>query len=257
LRSCRPVRSGVRARGVRLKSLVNSILYTFFGWKAYVAVFALLVACGLGLPLPEDISLVTGGFFAASGRVGSVWLMMFVGLAGILVGDSIIFLAGQRYGEALLDTQLGRHIPRERVDNVRALFAKHGSKMIMAARFLPGVRAVTYFVAGTSRVSIYVFLLYDGLAALVSAPAWVWLGYWMGKQHVPRKAYAIVEKFQKVLICVVAVVLLALLVRYLFKRRRAGRQAPAKVAPLVAGAAKAKSGVQRPVTPTPRPAERA
>lgn len=230
-------------------------MFLFFGPWAYLAVFGLLVFCGLGLPLPEDIALITGGFFAAVGRVGSVWLMMLVGLAGILVGDSIIFLAGQRYGEALLDTRLGKHIPRERVEHVRGLFAKHGTKMIMAARFLPGVRAVTYFVAGTSRVAYYVFLLYDGLAALVSAPAWVWLGYWMGKKNAIRKAYAMVEQFQKGLALTIGVALLALLIRWLLVRRRqAAARTPASVTPLVAGAAKV---APRPVTPSPRPAERA
>ena len=131
--------------------------------------FSLLVACGLGLPLPEDIALITGGFLAALGPphgVGSVTLMVFVGLAGILVGDSIIFKAGQDYGEKLLDTSLGKHIPRERVARIRELFARHGAKFIVVARFLPGVRAVTYFVAGTSKVPYWQFLAYDGLAAI-------------------------------------------------------------------------------------------
>ena len=143
----------------------------------------ILVCCGLGLPLPEDVALITGGILAGYGPprgVGSVWGMVAIGLVGILLGDSVIFRAGQTYGEKLLETRLGRHIPGERVQRTIHLFEKHGAKFIMVARFLPGVRAVTYFVAGTSGVPFWKFLFYDGIAACASAPAWVFLGYWAG-----------------------------------------------------------------------------
>lgn len=174
------------------------------------------------MPLPEDIALITGGFLAALGPphgVGSVTLMIFVGLAGILVGDSIIFKAGQDYGEKLLDTSLGKHIPRERVTRIRELFGRHGNKFIVVARFLPGVRAVTYFVAGTSKVPYWQFLAYDGLAACASAPAWVLLGYWCGKRHMIKRAYQWAKDFQLgLLAAVVAAVLLAGLVVFVRKR---------------------------------------
>jgi len=185
------------------------------------------VACGLGLPLPEDIALITGGFLAALGPphgVGSVWAMMLVGLLGILVGDSIIFKAGKDYGDALLETRLGKHIPRDRVERVREMFKTHGPKLIVLARFLPGLRAVTYFVAGTSRVRFAVFALYDGLAALVSAPVWVWLGYSMERQHMPRRAYLLAKQFQTLIFVVVFVVLVCAFLWWLLNRRREARR---------------------------------
>ena len=192
-----------------------------------MGVFTLLVACGLGVPLPEDIALITGGYLAAIGPphgVGSVWAMMAVGLLGILVGDSIIFKAGKDYGDELLDTRLGRHIPRERVERVRELFAKHGSKLLVVARFLPGLRAVTFFVAGTSGVRFLVFLAFDGLAALVSAPAWVWLGYSMGRRHTIRDAYEVAKKFQSLILIIMSVCLLAAFIWWFLNRRREARR---------------------------------
>jgi len=92
-----------------------------------------LITCGLGVPLPEDVPLITGGWLV--GRSGSLPLMIVTGLAGILIGDTLIFRAGQIYGEKLLDTRLGRHIPGERVQSTIAAFDRHGPKFIMAARF--------------------------------------------------------------------------------------------------------------------------
>jgi membrane protein DedA with SNARE-associated domain len=192
-------------------------------------VFTLLVACGLGLPLPEDVALITGGYLAGKGPpigVGSLPLMILVGLAGILIGDSIIFRAGATYGEALLQTRIGRHIPGEKVERIIGLFERHGPKFIMMARFLPGVRAVTYFVAGTTGVPYWKFLLYDGIAACASAPAWVLLGHWAGKHRMLRKAWQYAKEVQIGIIAVVLVIVVLWIAFALIRRRMRRDRAP-------------------------------
>jgi len=187
------------------------------------------VACGLGLPLPEDVALITGGYLAGKGPpigVGSLPLMILVGLAGILIGDSIIFKAGATYGEALLQTRLGRHIPGERVERIIGLFERHGPKFIMMARFLPGVRAVTYFVAGTTGVPYWKFLLYDGIAACASAPGWVLLGYWAGKNRMLRKAWQYAKEVQIGVIGVILAIIILWVAFSLIRRRMRRTEAP-------------------------------
>jgi membrane protein DedA with SNARE-associated domain len=147
--------------------------------------------------------------------------MVLVGLAGILIGDSIIFRAGATYGEALLETRLGRHIPGEKVERIIGLFERHGAKFIMVARFLPGVRAVTYFVAGTTGVTYWRFLLFDGIAACVSAPFWVLLGHWAGKHRMLHKAWQLAKEVQIGIILVVAgLIAIWVLVSLIRKRMR-------------------------------------
>ena len=165
--------------------------------------------------------------------------MIATGLAGILIGDSIIFRAGQTYGEKLLDTRLGRHISGERVQRIIHLFEKHGPKFIMAARFVPGLRAVTYFVAGTTGVQYWKFILYDGLAACVSAPFWVVLGWWARKHNMYHRALALSFRVQCVLLAVIALVAITWITIVLVRRRARMKQQqlssappPADVAPL-------------------------
>jgi membrane protein DedA with SNARE-associated domain len=254
------------ADGESLKSVIIHFLLNFHGPAGYVGVFVLLVACGLGLPLPEDIALISGGFLAAVGPqrdgvgVGSVWLMMLVGLVGILVGDSIIFKAGKDYGDALLDTRLGKHIPKERIVRIRELFAKHGSKLIILARFVPGLRAVTYFVAGTSGVSYPVFIVYDGAAALVSAPVWVWLGYWMGSKHAIQRAFKVAGQFQLIVISVFATAAIAGLLLWYFARKRAAAKREMHIVPTEANeetpilpSSEKRAATGGALTPTSRP----
>lgn len=198
----------------------------------------MLVACGLGLPLPEDVALITGGILAGWGPrhhgVGSLWGMIFVGLAGILVGDSIIFRAGATYGEALLDTRLGRHIPGEKVERIIGLFEWHGAKFIMVARFLPGIRAVTYFVAGTTGVPYWKFLVFDGLAACVSAPFWVLLGYRAAKQRMLQRAWDTAKEVQIWILVGVAVAVAVWIVIALV-RKRARKRTSATLSALPGG----------------------
>lgn len=202
-----------------LRDILFNFLRHFHGPAAYVGVLFILILCGLGVPLPEDVPLITGGYLV--GRGGFPVLMIFTGLAGILIGDSIIFRAGQLYGEKLLDTRLGRHIPRERVLKTRRAFEKHGPKFIMVARFVPGLRAVTYFVAGTSRVSYGEFLVFDGIAACVSAPLWVLLGWYARKHNMLPRAWAWATKAQFLLFGVIAALIAVwLLTNHLVRKRR-------------------------------------
>lgn len=199
-----------------------------------MGVLFVLITCGLGVPLPEDIPLITGGWLV--GREGSLPLMIITGLVGILIGDSMIFRAGQSFGEKLLETRLGRHIPGEKVQRTIHAFDRHGAKFIIAARFVPGLRAVTYFVAGLTGVPYWKFITFDGLAACVSAPAWVYLGWWARQHRMLNRVWQWSARTQIATFCFLAVV--ALIWFTVAKmRRRARRRAglpsiPPDIAPL-------------------------
>jgi membrane protein DedA with SNARE-associated domain len=51
------------------------MLTSAHGTLAYTLVFGFLIACGLGLPLPEDVALVTGGYLSFVGAA-NLWLMV-------------------------------------------------------------------------------------------------------------------------------------------------------------------------------------
>ena len=190
-----------------------------------------LITCGLGVPLPEDVPLIAGGYLVARG--GSLPLMIFTGLAGILIGDSIIFRAGAVYGEKLLETRLGRHIPGEKVQRTIETFAKHGPKFIMAARFVPGLRAVTYFVAGLTGVPYWKFITYDGIAACVSAPAWVYLGWWGRKHNMLNKVWAWSAQAQvAIFAAIVGLTVLYFVFRSLRRAYRRKRGLPVSTPPI-------------------------
>ena len=153
-------------------------LVAFFGEYGYIAVFSCLILCGLGVPVPEDITLVSGGVISGLG-LANPHIMLGIGLAGVLAGDSTMFLAGRIFGYRVQRLRLFRKIVSpQRFSQIQRKFKKHGLGLLFVARFLPGLRSPIYLVAGMShRISYVTFIVMDGLAALISVPVWIYLGY--------------------------------------------------------------------------------
>ena len=197
-------------------------LITIFTENGYVAVFIALMICGAGLPLPEDITLVAGGVIAGLGYA-NVHAMFALAMFGVLLGDCAIFLLGHHYGARMLKWRLvARVLTPSRYAMVQEKFVRYGNRMLFVARFLPGMRTTVYITAGTShRVSFLRFLLIDGLAALISVPFWVYLGYFGADNHAWLEKW--VHRGQGSLWALVGLLLLTLLVLWWRHRRPACR----------------------------------
>jgi membrane protein DedA with SNARE-associated domain len=208
----------------------------------YAAVFALLLAAGFGFPLPEDVPLIAGGVLAwlaspletptLAGMLTDPGLqgMVAVGLAGILVGDSVIYWAGRVLGRRVAEVWPFRTlITPEKLERVERLLRQRGKIVVVVARFLPGLRAPTYFTVGHSRLPFWEFLLFDGLAAVVSAPLWVCLGFWLGDdiERAAREG----SRFGQYILAGVVLVVAVLIGRAWLRRRRARRAVPPQDSP--------------------------
>ena len=194
-------------------------LITIFAENGYVAVFIALMICGAGLPLPEDITLVAGGVIAGLGYA-NVHAMVALAMFGVLLGDSAIFLLGHHYGARILQWRfVARVLTPERYLKVQEKFDQYGIRMLFFARFLPGMRTTVYLTAGTThRVSFLRFLLIDTLAALISVPFWVYLGFFGADNHEWLMKW--LHRGQSSLWVLVGVLLLTVLVLWWKHRRR-------------------------------------
>ena len=188
-----------------------------YGTHSYIVILGVLLACGFGLPLPEDITLVAAGILAARDIIDfntTVALCMF----GVLLGDGIIFGLGSRYGTKLRTTKFFSLILPERRDAaVKAIFEKYGDKVIFMARFMPGLRTPLFFAAGSYHISVWKFLALDGLAAVLSVPLWVYVGFLFGANL--EELEKVVRKAQFGIYAGLAVLVLLFVGAYLVKKR--------------------------------------
>jgi membrane protein DedA with SNARE-associated domain len=196
---------------------VFQALLPYFAEYGYFAVFTVLMICGFGVPVPEDIVLVTGGVIAGLG-LANEHVMVFVGLAGVLGGDGVTFALGWIYGDRITRLPiLARVLTPARIAQAKDKLATHGAGVMFVARFLPGLRTPIFFTSGmTHRVSIAKWILMDGVAALLSVPIWVYLGYFGAKNF--EQLFAMVRRGQHIIIGIV--LLGALIVGSLWYLRR-------------------------------------
>jgi membrane protein DedA with SNARE-associated domain len=181
-----------------------------------VGLFVILMLCGVGLPLPEDVPLLVGGFLAHRG-VTRYPITLIVALLGVIAGDNSLYLIGRGVGSNLLSHfGLKRADADNNLDRMHAFMHRHGHLAIFYARFFPGFRALVYHSAGSFRVPPSRFFFYDLAGAAISVPVVVTLGYVFGEQL--EQVITFISIFNKLIWVVVLSCGLILLTRYLALR---------------------------------------
>lgn len=201
-----------------MRVLINFLNFlTPYGPLSYFVIFAVLIGCGFGLPMPEDVILVTGGILAAR-EITHFWLTVTVGLLGVLVGDGTIFIMGRYFGPRLKEWRFFRWVlSPSRDELVSRTLNKYGDKVIFMARFMPGLRTPIFFTTGLYKTPFWKFLMLDGFAALISVPLWIYVGFLFGSnlEHLEK----VIKRFQTGIYTVLgAAILFFAIYRYLKKR---------------------------------------
>ena len=150
---------------------------------SYLAIVLLLVLTGAGLPVPEELVIVAAGVLSSPsvGRLDPL-LAMLACLAGILLGDCVMYWLGRGLGR----TYLRQHrwfawiVHGDREERMEQVVQQHGLKMFLLARFLVGIRSPLYLAMGILRVDFRRFLLCDAACGTVVVGLFFALSYFCG-----------------------------------------------------------------------------
>ena len=192
----------------------------WFEWGGYFILFGLLFACGLGLPLPEDIPLLLGGYFVALGRMNIVWVGVLAWL-GIIGGDCCLYWLSRKYGMGITKVRfIGSHVTESRIVWAEKKFEEYGVWVVAVCRLFAGVRGAMVIAAGVVRFNFFKFVVADGIAALFSGGLFVYLGWLAGKKlgSVAQMRERIKNYEHYVIIALIVAVVL--FVVYLWWRRK-------------------------------------
>ncbi len=121
--------------------------------------------------------MVLAGFAAPRGYLELPWVIV-AAFAGTLCGDQLYFYLGRRHGAAWLAR---RPQWRARADEVTRRLERHQTLFILSFRFIYGVRTVSPFAIGLSRISALRFLALNTVSAAVWAALVAGLGYAFGQ----------------------------------------------------------------------------
>ena len=177
----------------------------------YFLLTGILLLCGFGLPLPEDVVLITGGYLAYSGYM-DITIFLPLALAGVLVGDSSVFMIGKKTGDSILNHRfLSKFIKPFHIRKAKAVIEKYHDRIFFLARFFPGFRSAIFYTGGALKTKFLKFFLYDSLAALISVPALV-LGSYFGGEYIDQ-VLEIAKQVQTVLILIGILIIIYVVIK--------------------------------------------
>jgi membrane protein DedA with SNARE-associated domain/rhodanese-related sulfurtransferase len=152
-------------------------LLSLIGHHGYLLVFFIVLAEALGMPVPAAVALVAGGAAAASG-VLSLTRLLLLALLAMMLGDTLLFVAGRYTGWSLLGFLCKLSVnPETCILRSAESFYKRGKATLLFAKFVPGINTMAPPLAGSMRMPLDTFLRLDLLGASLYAGVYVAVGY--------------------------------------------------------------------------------
>lgn len=142
-----------------------------------LVLFVWVFAEQLGLPLPAIPLLLAAGALAGAGRL-SLAVSLITAVCGALLADVLWYELGRRRGNRVLQWLCRISLePDSCVRRTEGVFARHGARSLLVAKFLPGLSTVAPPLAGIFGMQPARFLLFDAAGALFWAGSFLGLGY--------------------------------------------------------------------------------
>ena len=177
----------------------------------YWAVFVLVAAESLGVPLPGETALIVAGTYAGTTHRLNPWAIFGVAAAAAIIGDNIGFWIGDKGGYRLARRYGSKvRLDERKLKTARYLFDRNGIYVVFFGRFVSILRTYAAFLAGTSKMRWRKFLPANAAGGIVWAGIYTTIAYLAGTalQRASRTiAYALAGA------AVVAIIVVVLVIR--------------------------------------------
>lgn len=146
----------------------------------YVALFILLALGIVGIPVPDETLIATFGGMIAQGHFHFAGALT-VTFLGSMTGMMISYTLGRKVGKPLLE-RYGKWIRMtpSRLQSTEVWFKRYGSWSIILGYFVPGLRHLSSYMAGISKVPFGRYLLYAAAGALLFCTTFLLIGHAVG-----------------------------------------------------------------------------
>jgi membrane protein DedA with SNARE-associated domain len=163
---------------------VDALLTSIPPLAVYLLVGLVIGLESMGIPLPGEVILVSSALLASRHGldVSPVWIAV-AAATGAIVGDSLGYLAGQRWGIRMFDA-LGRRFPKhagpDQLAYAELVFTRYGVLAVFFGRFVALLRIFAGPLSGALRMPYPRFLAANALGGLVWACGTTAAVYTMG-----------------------------------------------------------------------------
>jgi membrane protein DedA with SNARE-associated domain len=157
----------------------------FFGWihqHGYAALVMLLMMGIAGVPVPDETLLTFAGYLVFKQKLAFVPTVL-AAVTGSLAGISLSYGLGRSLGRYFIRT-IGPvlRLDFEKMEGVRSWYARRGKYALLFGYFVPGVRHLVAFVAGSSKLPFAVFAPFAYTGGILWCLCFVTLGFALGEE---------------------------------------------------------------------------
>jgi membrane protein DedA with SNARE-associated domain len=195
-------------------TFVESVL----GWVAhygYVGIFGLLMLGIVGVPVPDETLLVFAGYLIFKHELEPLPTFA-AGFLGSICGITVSYALGRMLGLYVV-TRLGRflHVEPAHLDQVRTWYEGKGKYGLVISYFIPGIRHLAAYVAGSSRLPLPVFAAFAYLGGLLWSSSFISIGYVLGDEWEQMSA-----SIHRYLLIGAGVITVVIAICFILMRRR-------------------------------------
>lgn len=184
-----------------------------------IGLFTLLILGSVGLPFPEDATLILCGYLISHAVIPPFRALIIV-YAGLLIADTIMYHLGKKYGRSIVTHRwFHRFLSPQKLEALEKKFNRRGILLILFGRQVIGLRSQLFLVSGITRMKYLKFILTDAVAALVTITLMVGIGY-AGGNNLERIQKNMKSIGHWVLFIVLTAVTIYLVVAYFRSRRK-------------------------------------
>jgi len=143
-----------------------------------------------GFFFPGDSLLFTAGIFASQGFF-SIGVLLIGCIIAAILGDSVGYWSGRRYGRELFERDSGFFFKKQRLYDAELFYEKHGKSTIIIARFVPIIRTFAPIVAGLGSMNYSSFIFYNIFGGIFWVSLLLLSGYFFGGMIPNPDAYIV------------------------------------------------------------------
>ena len=192
----------------------------------YLAVAGIIGVESFGVPAPGQTIMVAAAVYAGAGRL-NIFGVAAVAFLAAVIGDSIGYWIGRNGGRKAV-TRWGRYVllTPARFERAERFFVRRGTRIVVVARFIDGLRQLNGVIAGITGMPWPSFLICNAIGAAL------WVGFWTTVAYLLGSNIAVVgdmiHRYQWMAFGAIALAVGGYVALHVRKRRRVRQEVGAR-----------------------------
>lgn len=188
-----------------------------FNHYGYIVLLIALILELIAFPLPGEALMTYCGYVIYEGKMS--WaISILIATLGVGIGITLSYFIGKILGVAFFE-KYGHyiHMDKNRLDKISVWFERYGNKVLIVAYFIPGVRHVTGYFSGITKVSYKKFAVNAYIGAFIWTTTFISLGKVLGVNW--EKYHPLFKKYLLIGSLIIAVTIILIYLYRTYKQR--------------------------------------